>query len=78
MLLLTRVEFYFPYSSYCRIIFWVCSRNGVGNVGIALVITEQCLHRVKASSASHTSPPVRRLEVCKNLGGYLGRTADPS
>lgn len=34
-----------------------------------------CLHRVKAFSVPHTTPPVRRLEVHKKLGGDAAQTA---
>ena len=43
-----------------------------------LVTAEQCLHRVKAFSASHTTPPASRLGVHKKLGGDTVGTADPS
>ena len=43
-----------------------------------LVTAEQCLHKVRAFSAPHTTPPVSRLEVHKKLGGDMARTADPS
>lgn len=43
MLVLTRGEFYFIYSSYYKVISWVCAGNGVNNAGIVLVIAEQCL-----------------------------------
>lgn len=59
-------------------ISWVYAGNGVHNAGIVLVIAEQCLHRIKASSASHAFLPVKRLEVLKDPGSYLGRAAVPS
>ena len=39
---------------------------------------EQSLHRVKAFSASHPTPPARRLGVHKELGGDTAGTADPN
>ena len=41
-------------------------------------IAEQCLHRVKAFSASHTALPASRLGVHKKLGGDAAGTADPN
>jgi len=41
-------------------------------------MAEQFLHRVKAFSAPHTTPPVSRLGVYKNLGGDTAGTAEPS
>lgn len=38
-------------------------------------IAEQCLHSIKAFSASHL--PASGLRVQKELGGDTGRTADP-
>ena len=43
-----------------------------------LVTAEQCLHRVKAFSASHTTPPASRLGVHEKLGGDTAGTADPN
>jgi len=42
------------------------------------VIAEQCLHRVKVSSASDTAPPASTLGVHKELGGDTAGTADPN
>jgi len=41
-------------------------------------IAEQCLHRAKVFSASHTIPPMNRLLVHKKLGGDTAGTADPN
>ena len=38
----------------------------------------QGLHSVKAFSASHATPPARRLGVPKELGGDTAGTADPN
>jgi len=43
-----------------------------------LVVAEQCLHQVKDFLAFYSSPPARRLEVHKKLGGDTDRTADPN
>lgn len=41
-----------------------------------LVVSELCLHRAKAFSASHTALSVWRLGVHKEPGGYRNRTVD--
>jgi len=46
-------------------------------LGDVLAIAEQCLHSIKAFSASHPTPPVSRLEVRERLGGDTVETAGP-
>lgn len=65
-----------------EIIFFTVTGMGLGFGFVlqeVLIMTrfsysEQCFHRVKVSPASHTTPPVRRLE-CNKLGGDV---ADPN
>ena len=57
--------------------YWICAENSVDNTGM-FVTAEQCLHRAKAFSASHPTPPVSRQGVHKELGGDTARTADPN
>lgn len=40
-------------------------------------MAEQCLPKVKAFSAPHTSPPMDKLGVHKKLGGDTTRSTDP-
>ena len=42
------------------------------------VIAEQCLHSLRAFSASHSTPPVSRLGVHKELEGDKAGMADPN
>ena len=64
--------------------FWICAGNSVDNTERFLlyrdvfVVAEQCLHRAKGFAASHTTPPVSRLGVHKELGGDTAGTADPN
>jgi len=55
---------------------WICDQNILENIG-DLAIAEQCLHSVKAFSASHAALPASRLGVHKRLGGDTDGTADP-
>jgi len=55
--------------------FWICPGNSIDNNREVFVIAEQCLHSIKASSASHTAPTASGLRVHKELGG--AGTADP-
>ena len=57
--------------------FWICAENSVDNTGMFLLLLSSA-YSVKAFSASHTIPPVRRLGVHKKLGGDTAGTADPN
>ena len=66
------------YKQYCsgfawdRVSFLRSSYQGV------LITAEQRLHRVKAFSASPTTPPMSRLGVHEKVGGGTAGTVDPS
>jgi len=53
---------------------WICAENSVD----VLVIAQQCLHRLEAFSAPHSTPPASRLGVHEKLGRDTARTADPN
>ena len=53
-------------------------KSSVDNTLYVLVTAEQGLHRVKAFSAPHPTPPVSGLGVHKKLGGDTAGTADPN
>jgi len=59
-------------------VYWICADNSVDHTQMFLVTAEQCLHRVKASSAPHSSPPGSRLGGNKKLGGDIAGTSVPS
>jgi len=63
-------RFKYLHGSLYGVMFSICDENGV--------IAEQCLHRVKAFSAAHITPPVSRLSMHKELGGDTAGTADPT
>jgi len=52
-------------------VFRICAESSV------LVTAEQCLHGIKAFSASYTTPPPSRLGVHKKLGGDTAGTTIP-
>lgn len=45
---------------------------------LVLAVASQCLHYIKDSSASHPTPPARRLGWHKKMRGDRVRTADPN
>lgn len=57
--------------------FWICAGSRGDNRDFS-VAAEQSLHRLKAFSAPHLTPLVRRLGVHKELGRDTGRTAAPT
>jgi len=52
--------------------FWICAEREV------LITNEQCLHRAKVFSASHSTPPASGLGVHEKVGGDAAGTADPN
>jgi len=57
----------FLHSGYYRAMFQICAENNVDNKDV-FVIAEQCLLRVKALLASHTTPPMSGLRG--TVSGY--------
>lgn len=55
----------------------LCCEHKCWHFRDVLVTAGQSLHRVKAFCASCTTPPVRRLELQKKLGGDTAERADP-
>lgn len=63
-----------------ELIFFTVASTGLcfglaGNIDV-FIIPELGLHRSKALSAPHPSPPARRVRVHKELGGDPAGTAD--
>ena len=77
MLVLAGIELIFFTVASMGLCFGFVLETGLIIQG-CLVIAEQCLHRVKAFSASHPTPPASRLGVHKKLGGDTAGTADPN
>ena len=77
-----------PFSAGIELIFFIVASMGLrfGFVlktvlivqGGVLVAAEQGLHRVKAFSAPHPTPPASRLGVHKKLGGDAAKASDPN
>jgi len=69
----------FLYSSWFGAVVWICARNSVDNTGkFLLSLSGAYTDSIKAFSASRPTPPARRLEGHKELGGDRAGTADPS
>jgi len=67
----------FLHSSWYGAIFWICAGNSVGNTEMfSLLLSSACI--VKVFSASHTTPPARKMEVHTKWGGETAGTADPN
>ena len=65
-----------------ELIFFIVASRGLcfGFVLKTVLITQRCFHHcwAKAFSASHPTPPARRLGVHKKLGRDTAGTADPT
>lgn len=58
--------------------FLISAENTVDNTEMFLLFLSSALHSIKVFSTSHTTPPVSRLGVNKNLGGDTAGTANPN